>query len=193
MSSIGDGRRPRRSCRGSPAEVSRRPRRCSREWVDRSGSTYRGGSASARGGDGENGKVSDVIFQICFGGEKDRAATRDWPGLTRAKECSLRVEGFLGATWLEATGCYRRVSRSSGRDAARRGGSHRRGSHLGRGELRLRERDDIGVADCVWPIADEGIMLAGYSKGHRRVERLKLEGWSGGRGRSGKDRSCVGV
>lgn len=79
------------------------------------------------------------------------------------------------------------------RGTARRGGSHRRGSHLGRGELRLRERDDIGVADCVWPIADEGIMLAGYSKGHRRVERLKLEGWLEGRGRSGKDRSCVGV
>ena len=63
------------------------------------------------------------------------------------------------------------------RGTARRGGSHRLGSHLGRGELRLRERDDIGVSDCVWSIAGEGIMLAGYSQGHRRVERLKLEGW----------------
>lgn len=124
--SIGDGRRPRRSCRGSPARVSRRPRRCSRGWVDRSGSTYRGGSASARGGDGENGKVSAVIFQICFGGEKDRAATRDWPGLTRGKECSLRVEGFLGATWLKVTGWYRRVSRSR-RGAGRRGAVDRIG------------------------------------------------------------------
>ena len=128
--SIGDGRRPRRSCRGSPARGARWPRRCSRGWVDRSGSTYRGGSALARGGDGgkRKGQRRHLPNMICVfvGGEKDRVATRDWPGLTRGKECSLRVEGFLGATWLKVTGWYRRVSLSR-RGAGRRGAVDRIG------------------------------------------------------------------
>ena len=157
--SIGDGRRPRRSCRGSPARVSRRPRRCSRGWVDRSGSTYRGGSALARGGDGgkRKGQRRHLPNMICVvGGEKDRVATRDWPGLTRGKECSLRVEGFLGATWLKATGWYRRVSRSR-RGAGRRGAVDRIGVGL-----------TLAAASCACASAMTSVLPTAFDRSRER-------------------------
>ena len=55
----------------------------------------------------------------------------------------------MGATWLKVTvGIVVYLDRDAARDW-RGAVDHRLRSHLSRSELRLRERDDIGVSDCV--------------------------------------------